>query len=128
MHISQLGKPWVPRCELQAELCPGCPSSSRGSGAGLELKNAEVSVSTSLKDFLSQRLISVWLTRLLVCQLRVPALPTVGSSQGCDRGVGSEVGILVAAGPFVPGLECEGEENVLIFSQPWKPHPLAVGG
>lgn len=109
---------------------PGLPSllpRSRGSGAGLELKNAEVSVSTSLKDFLSQRLIPVWLTRLLVCQLRVPALPAVGSSQGCDLGVGSEVGIWAAAGPFVPGVEWEGEENVLIFSQPRKPHPLAVG-
>lgn len=103
------------------------PPRLRGSGAGLELKNAEVSVSTSLKDFLSQRLISVRLTRLLVCQWRVPALPTVGSTQGCDLGVGSELGIWAPAGPFVPGLEWEGEENVLISSQPWKPHPLAVG-
>lgn len=27
---SRLGKPWVPSCELQAELCPACPASSRG--------------------------------------------------------------------------------------------------
>lgn len=129
MHISQTRQALGAPLRVAGRAMPGLPIllPRFRSWAGVELRNAEVSVSTSLKDFLSQCLISVWLTRLLVCQLRVPALPTVGSSQGCDRGVGSEVGISAAAGPFVPGLEWEGEENVLIFSQPWKPHPLAVG-
>lgn len=59
----RLCKSEVPGSELKAELCPVCPSSSRslrGSRAGLELKNTEVSVSTVSQRLPFHRLISVW--------------------------------------------------------------------
>lgn len=88
----------MPSCELHAELCPVLPSSARGFGAGLELKDTEVSVST-----VSQRLPFPKPDFYLACQAprlsaEGPQAPQVGSSRGCDLGVGSEGGILEAAG------------------------------
>lgn len=52
----------------------------------------------------------------------------MGSSQGCDLGVRSEVGILATAGPFVPGLGMGRGGKQPHFLSTLEAPPLGGGG
>lgn len=57
-----------------------------------------------------------------------PCTPHRGSSQGCDLGVGSEVGILAGADPFVPGFGMERGGKCSHLLSTLKAPPLGGGG
>lgn len=122
-HLPRLCKPCVPGSELWAEHMPSLPIllEDGGSGAGLELKNAGVSVST-VSPRLPSPMPDFCLARQPFCQRRVPLLPSAGSSQDCDVG-GRLRGWHFGSSWSMCAWVWNGKGREKILSQPWKPHP-----